>query len=180
MVDAAVSELVTVLRNARTALAHQENDFTWSSWKDAEAALREVDDLISTLQAGTLPPRLDLEVLFAPTGPIQEVSLSSGWAEPFLGLARRFDAAMSKLYAAQDPTMMERAKKLGLIPQGQFRVVVIEEDLRVTSKDVGSLEEARSYANDVCSENDSGTPPVAHVFDDGFEVVHTGQPYFNR
>jgi len=29
--------------------------------------------------------------LFAPTGPIQEVSLSSGWGQEFLELAERFD-----------------------------------------------------------------------------------------
>lgn len=32
-------------------------------------------------------------VLFAPTGPIQEVSLTSGWANPFLKVAERFDNA---------------------------------------------------------------------------------------
>jgi hypothetical protein len=31
--------------------------------------------------------------LFAPTGPIQEVSLSSGWGDMFLELAKRMDAA---------------------------------------------------------------------------------------
>ncbi|HEX8181606.1 MAG TPA: hypothetical protein VF525_18845 [Pyrinomonadaceae bacterium] len=36
-----------------------------------------------------------MEVLFAPTGPMQEVSLSSGWGEEFLALAERFDEAMA-------------------------------------------------------------------------------------
>jgi hypothetical protein len=35
----------------------------------------------------------DIEVLFAPTGPIQEVSMSSGWSREFLRLAERFDEA---------------------------------------------------------------------------------------
>jgi hypothetical protein len=41
-----------------------------------------------------MPKRLDLEVMFAATGPIQEVSLSSGWGQDFLGLADKFDTAM--------------------------------------------------------------------------------------
>ena len=34
-------------------------------------------------------------MLFAPTGPIQEVSLSSGWGDVFIELAERFDDAMA-------------------------------------------------------------------------------------
>jgi ferredoxin len=45
-----------------------------------------------------LPPRGDLSVLFAPTGPIQEVGVSSGWGEAFLELAERFDRAAGRAY----------------------------------------------------------------------------------
>jgi hypothetical protein len=38
----------------------------------------------------------ELKVLFAPTGSIQEVSVSSGWGEEFLGLAARFDKAAAR------------------------------------------------------------------------------------
>lgn len=33
-------------------------------------------------------------IAFTSTGPMQEVSLSSGWGQEFLALAKRFDAAM--------------------------------------------------------------------------------------
>jgi hypothetical protein len=33
-------------------------------------------------------------VVFAPTGPMQEVSLGSGWGDEFLGVADRWDAAL--------------------------------------------------------------------------------------
>jgi hypothetical protein len=91
-------ELVDVLREARGLLALPGNDFAWSSWTDAPAALTELDRQIAALEAGQLPPRLDLAVLFAPTGPIQEVSLSSGWAHEFLTVAARFDAAADRVY----------------------------------------------------------------------------------
>src|SRR5262245_10154393 len=86
-------ERVAVLRQARALLALPDNDFAWSSWEDATAALAELDRQIAVIELGELPSRLDLAVLFAPTGPIQEVSLSSGWASEFLALAERFDAA---------------------------------------------------------------------------------------
>jgi hypothetical protein len=91
---------VSVLSDVRAMLARPENDYSWSSWEDAEEALREVDGLIAALAAGDLPKRADIEVLFLATGPIQEVSLSSGWSLHFLALAKRFDAAVAKIYGA--------------------------------------------------------------------------------
>jgi hypothetical protein len=88
-------ELVNVLREARSLLALPGNDFSWSSWPDAAAALAEVDGLIATLEAGRLPSRLT-----PPTGPIQEVSISSDWGDEFLTLAARCDAAVLAAYDA--------------------------------------------------------------------------------
>jgi hypothetical protein len=85
---------LAVFREARSLLTRPGNDFSCSSWEDSAAALREIDALIAQLEAGSPPDRLELTVLFAPTGPIQEVSSTSGWAEEFLALAERFDAAL--------------------------------------------------------------------------------------
>lgn len=96
--NVARQELLSVLREARSLLARPGNDFAWSSWQDAGAALAELDLLIVTLDAGRLPSRLAVSVLFAPTGPIQEVSISSGWGREFLALAARGDAAVASVY----------------------------------------------------------------------------------
>jgi hypothetical protein len=91
--------LIEVLRDARLILCRPDNDFNWSSWKDVHAALKEVDGILSRLESGDLPARLDIEILFGPTGDLQEVSLSSGWGEEFLELAARCDAEVGKAYA---------------------------------------------------------------------------------
>lgn len=91
-------ELIEVLRESRAFLARSDNDFAWSSWIDASAALQEIDGLISCVESGSLPPRGDITVLFLPTGPIQEVALSSGWGEEFLDLAARSDRAIERAY----------------------------------------------------------------------------------
>jgi hypothetical protein len=52
-----------------------------------------MDRLIAQLRQGSLP---DLAHLFAPTGPIQEVSVSSGWGDRFLALAERLDEELSR------------------------------------------------------------------------------------
>ncbi|HEX2076365.1 MAG TPA: hypothetical protein VHG08_01615 [Longimicrobium sp.] len=91
-------ELVEVLREARALLARPGNDFDWSSWRDADDALEEVDGLIHELEAGRLPTRHEVSIIFAPTGPMQEAALSSGWGNEFLAVANRCDAAVEKVY----------------------------------------------------------------------------------
>ncbi|MEH1017773.1 hypothetical protein V6U90_32480 [Micromonospora sp. CPCC 206060] len=86
--------LLAVLEEARAYLARPDNDFSWSSFHDMAAALEELDGLTAMVHAGG-PVPFTLTVLFAPTGPIQEVSLSSGWGDEFLALADRFDAALA-------------------------------------------------------------------------------------
>jgi hypothetical protein len=91
-----MEDLLAVFVRAREALSHPDNDFAWSSWRDADDALREIDGIIAKLRSGTLPDKLQMQVLFAPTGPIQEVSLSSGWAQGFVELAEDFDSALER------------------------------------------------------------------------------------
>jgi hypothetical protein len=85
--------LIQVLQDTRAFLMRPGNDFAWSSWEGPEQAISEIDGFIEELTAGRMPDRLAMGVLFAPTGQIQEVSVSSGWGDEFLHLAERFDAA---------------------------------------------------------------------------------------
>src|SRR5262249_37236495 len=93
-------ELVEVLRKTRALLVRPGNDFAWSSWENAAAALAELGGHIAAIERGQLPTRLDLTALFGPTGPIQEVSLSSGWGEEFVAVAAEFDAAIQRVYGS--------------------------------------------------------------------------------
>src|SRR5260370_26759412 len=90
-------ELAGVLRQARVLLALPGNDFAWSSREDASAALAELDRHIAVIEGGQLPPQLDLAVLFAPTGPMQAVSLSRPRTLEFLVVSARFDAAAQRV-----------------------------------------------------------------------------------
>ena len=89
--------LLAILREVRCLLARPENDFSWSGWNDETAALGEVDTLVAGITSGEIPKLASLKVLFAPTGPIHELSVSSGWGNEFLALADRFEAALSDI-----------------------------------------------------------------------------------
>jgi hypothetical protein len=90
-------ELVEVLRETRELVARPANEFVWSRWDDAADALREFDALVARIESGDTSRRSDLELLFAPTGSIQVVSISSGWGEEFLALSERFDAVIKSV-----------------------------------------------------------------------------------
>lgn len=90
----AKSELMKVLQETRSLLTLADNDFAWSSWNDSAEALEEFDGLVSKIETGRFFHWADLTIFFAPTGPIQEVSLSSGWGREFVDVAARFDAAL--------------------------------------------------------------------------------------
>src|SRR5689334_21644368 len=90
--------LINVLSEARELLSRPGDDFSWSGWDSASAATQEIDGLIASIEAGRLPDRLSIEILCLPTGPIQEVIVSSGWGQDFLGFAQKMDSAVASVY----------------------------------------------------------------------------------
>jgi len=92
-----IDELIHILRDTQALLKLPTNDFAWSSWEDADAATREIDGYIRQIEAGNYSSILKLRMLFAPTGQIQDVSIS-GWGNEFLLLAERFDQVI-KFYS---------------------------------------------------------------------------------
>lgn len=84
--------LISILEEAKFLLSQPDNDFTYSYWEDSVEALAEVEKV--QLQLRNRVVSSNAEILFLPAGPIQEVSLSSGWGQEFLYLADHFDRAM--------------------------------------------------------------------------------------
>lgn len=83
--------LAKALRDARELVSRPGNDFMWSSFNDAHDAVAELDELLATSSRRPLR-RADLGGLFAPTGPLHEVAVSSGWTAAFDEVADRVEA----------------------------------------------------------------------------------------
>jgi hypothetical protein len=92
--------LIHVLESSIELVQIPDNDFAWSYWEDADQAKAEINQLISVVKSGKLPERVEVAVIFAPTGPLQEISLSSGWAEPFLKVAEKYDQIEQLLWSS--------------------------------------------------------------------------------
>lgn len=90
--------LAHVLESVIELVQIPDNDFCWSPWDNSEEATKEIKKLLNIVKSYALPDRVEVGMLFAPTGPLQEVSLSSGWAELFLKVADKYDQVEKLLW----------------------------------------------------------------------------------
>jgi hypothetical protein len=88
--SASPSQLIEVLSLVKQRLeSSQESDWTSFSPADVIAILdRELESLRSTSR---LADATELQFLFGPTAPIQEISMANNWSQEFLMLSKRFD-----------------------------------------------------------------------------------------
>ncbi|AMC33876.1 hypothetical protein [Janthinobacterium sp. B9-8] len=96
--DNPTESLIQVLESTIELISIPDNDFLWSSWSNEQEAKQEILNLISIIKNGALPDRVKIAVLFAPTGPLQEISLCSGWSEAFLKIADKYDEVEALLW----------------------------------------------------------------------------------
>ena len=81
--------LLKVLRRCRDLVASSE-DSDWSCM-DARCILERLKHYIDQLETASSVDLDELTFLFVVTGPLQETSMSNGWAMEYLVLAERFD-----------------------------------------------------------------------------------------
>jgi hypothetical protein len=86
--------LVAALERTVERLASSE-DSPWTPWSAAEVR-EELDAVLLAMRQGGRPDEATLRLLFAPTGPVQELSMANGWAEEMLRLAEVVDASMNR------------------------------------------------------------------------------------
>lgn len=160
---AARTELIAVLSAARELLARPDADYTWSSWRDAGHALAELDGLIAQLRADSLLAH-DSSFLFVPTGPMQEVALSSGWGDAFLDLANRGEAALAVLTCAATFACSLCGKRAGAL---QLQATSEGGRIRRESFIGVLLQTVESHAYDAARRAISdGQAPALFAFDD--------------
>lgn len=85
-------ETLLAISDMRALVSLPNNDFSWSGWTDVTDALRELDACAHEVTQGRRPTALDM--FFLPTGPLQELSLSSGWGGEYVEVAERYHRAM--------------------------------------------------------------------------------------
>lgn len=90
-----VDEVVTVLADVLKIVESENQDVTWAGawWDEPRDMVSDLRNHLARLRKGDTSRMAELRLLFLPTGPLQEVSISSGWSTRYLKLAAQFDAA---------------------------------------------------------------------------------------
>ena len=86
--------LLRILARCRELVANSDNS-DWSCM-DVPDILQSLDAGLVAVTANASPDVDELTLLFLPTGPLQETSMSNGWADEFLTLSAEFDALIVK------------------------------------------------------------------------------------
>lgn len=71
-----------------------DTDVVWSSYDTPGEAVRELEALRPKILAGDPEATARMRLLVAPTGDLQEISISSGWGEEFLGIADAIEKSL--------------------------------------------------------------------------------------
>ncbi|PXY34237.1 hypothetical protein BAY59_01395 [Prauserella coralliicola] len=74
-----VAELLSLLRS-------RDQDVLWSSFATVEDAIAELEHLRDRIADGDPDARRRLKLLCSPTGAIEEIAISSGWADTWARL----------------------------------------------------------------------------------------------
>ena len=83
-------KLITILATTKFLLSRSETEgWGFEEPKDIETQVHQILSFLLGDQDSHLPEHY--KVLFAPTGPIQEISISNGWSEVYLKLAEQYD-----------------------------------------------------------------------------------------
>jgi hypothetical protein len=90
-------EIIDILNEIIRIVRRSEIDVVWSGYDTTDDVLSDLTGHIGRLTNNDLSRRKELKILFAPTGPLQEIALSSGWGDQFLSIAERFDQEMKKI-----------------------------------------------------------------------------------
>ena len=97
MKDKLINDVINVLKKTKAIIKDIDIDVAWSRFDSEEDVIAALDDHIENLLSHNFSNIWDLIILFAPTGSLQEISISNGWGAEYLALASEFDTAINEL-----------------------------------------------------------------------------------
>jgi hypothetical protein len=83
-------ELISIIQSIKNKIT-DTSDMSWTYYNSAQELRNELDAYISQLDQGKTEALEKLNFLFAPTGTLQEHSISNNWSEEYLTLSGKFD-----------------------------------------------------------------------------------------
>lgn len=89
-----VKEIIETIKTKITS----DTDLMWTNYNSSEELIAKIN-LNSILLEENKKAGLEFfQLLFLPTGTLQEISIQNGWSEEYLKLAAEFDSIYEKVY----------------------------------------------------------------------------------
>jgi|688.fasta_scaffold951441_1 hypothetical protein len=92
-----INKIIEIINESLIFIKSYDADTFYTEWNSIEEAINCFVDLEIKLSEGDLQAVNKLDILFAPTGSLQELAIAGGWSQQYLALASRFDQLASGL-----------------------------------------------------------------------------------
>ena len=90
--EAEIKEIIRLLKIIKKYVSIKDSDVTMSTFNTSEEVIKTVDTHITRLSESNISKINELIVLFLPTSDFQEISISNGWGEEYIEIAKKFDS----------------------------------------------------------------------------------------
>ena len=85
-----IDELIKIIEIIKSKI-QDGSDVVWTHYETPSEFRDDLDNYIARLKANDKTCLEELNVLFAPTGSLQEHSILNGWTDEYVTIAERFD-----------------------------------------------------------------------------------------
>lgn len=86
-----IKEVIEVLEKVKEIIINYEMDLSYSDYESEKQLISDIDVYIAKLKSNDFSCNNKISFLFAPTGDLQEIAISSGWSDEYMKLAEVID-----------------------------------------------------------------------------------------
>ena len=94
--------LTQILESAKELVLRSSDTFSWTDWRESSDVAIELDMMLEKVKSNILPEQSRVNALFAPNGPLQEISFNGNWGHYYLEVADQYDQIAHLIWAAAD------------------------------------------------------------------------------
>ncbi len=84
-------KLLYIFDEIKCLVDRPDTDFSWSSFRNATEFSETFDLLIENIKKGVPGSMEEMQLLFAPTSDLQDISIDSGWSGKYIEISSRFN-----------------------------------------------------------------------------------------
>jgi hypothetical protein len=91
-----ITEAIKQISRLKILLSLPTTDVIWSNYNSADEVIKDLEDIEKGLKRSDKNAVDRLYFLLAPTGSLQEISISSGWGNEYLEIAATLEKSVGK------------------------------------------------------------------------------------